>query len=67
MAKNQQITVCSWKEHLAAIAYRYPYRFPPAITKGPHPKVDGVFVPGGKAYTGRKTRSMSDNRSKKGV
>ena len=67
MAKSQQLIVCSWEEHLAAIASRYPYPFPPAITKGPHPKVDGVFVPGGKAYTGRKVRKSGDNRSKGGI
>ena len=66
MAKNQQITVCSWEEHLKEIAPRYPYAFPPAIIRGPHPKLDGVFVRGGKPYTGRKVRKSGDNRSKQG-
>ena len=67
MAKGQQLIVCSWEEHLAANAYRYPYVFPPAIARGPHPIVDGVPMPGGKAYTGRKVRKSGDNRSKGGI
>ena len=67
MAKSQQLTVCPWEEHLVNIASRYPYAFPPAITKGPHPLVDGVPMPGGKAYTGRKVRKSGDNRSKGGI
>lgn len=36
-----------WAEHIQAIAHRYPYVFPPAKPVGPHPKVDGMPVPGG--------------------
>jgi len=42
--------------YMASIAWRYPYPFPPALSKGPHPKVDGLPTPGGKAYAGRKQR-----------
>jgi len=54
-------------EYMASIAHRYPYPFPPAIAKGPHPIVEGLPLPGGLAYTGRKARKMSENRSNKGV
>ncbi len=27
-----------WEEYLQEIAYRYPYKFPPRIVKGKHPK-----------------------------
>jgi len=40
--------------YMTSIAWRYPYTFPPSLSKGPHPKVDGVVCPGGKAYTGPK-------------
>ena len=51
--------------YMDSIAYRYPYPFPPRLKKGPHPVVDGLPTPGGKAYTGRKTRAASDNRAAK--
>jgi len=49
--------------YMDSIAHRYPYPFPPALTKGPHPVVGGLPTPGGKAYTGRSSRVVRDNRA----
>lgn len=45
--KKSYIPDVPWEAHLFEIAPRYPYRFPPRLEHGPHPKVNGEPVPGG--------------------
>ena len=46
--KGSYVPEIAWKDHLAEVADRYPYQFPPRLEKGPHPKAgDCGRVPGG--------------------
>lgn len=45
--KGSYIPGVPWVEYINTIRHRYPYVLPPALVIGPHPKVDGMPVPGG--------------------
>jgi hypothetical protein len=51
--KKSYVPEVPWPEHLAEWAKRHTYTPPTPAPHGPHPRVDGTPVPGGRPYCGR--------------